>query len=239
MLCTYTGMGLHCHYKLSWCVQICLCNFTEIWLPLTCSIKLCSCVITRKLCGCDDTHQDIFFFWGCGVGVLSIKLDCCHWACLWVHHGISSKNPVYHPIIPFSRFNPISVLVRPFHQRMLHSSTVSRDIKSALTDLWYLILSLRGILRNSDRHFLLNHKIYQSCLSAYLTFASKSCRPLLWYPYTFNLEVHCLWNMTVYISWPIGIAQYDAIGWVILGETLSQIWRRTRTRRTRKPNSEN
>ncbi len=30
MVCNYTGMGLHCHYKLSWCVQICLQNFTGI-----------------------------------------------------------------------------------------------------------------------------------------------------------------------------------------------------------------
>ncbi len=56
MVCIYTGMWLHCHYKLSWCVQICLC-----------SIKPCPFVITRKLCGCNDTHQDIFFFWGCSV----------------------------------------------------------------------------------------------------------------------------------------------------------------------------
>ena len=27
----YLHMGLHCHYKLSWCVQICLRNFTGIW----------------------------------------------------------------------------------------------------------------------------------------------------------------------------------------------------------------
>ncbi len=39
--------------------------FVRSRLPLTCSIKPCSCVITRKLCGCDDTHQDIFLSWGC------------------------------------------------------------------------------------------------------------------------------------------------------------------------------
>ncbi len=38
-----------------------------------------------------------------------------------------------------------------------------------------------GLLQYSDYI-----EIYQSCLSAFLTFASKSCRPLLWYPYTFN-----------------------------------------------------
>ncbi len=40
-------------------------SFVRSRLTLTCSIKPGPCVITRKLCGCDDTHQDIFFFWGC------------------------------------------------------------------------------------------------------------------------------------------------------------------------------
>ncbi len=44
-------------------------SFVRSRLPLTCSIKPCSCVITRKLCGCDDTYQDIFFFWWCGISV--------------------------------------------------------------------------------------------------------------------------------------------------------------------------
>ncbi len=34
-------------------------------LTLTYSVKPCPCEITWKLCGCNDTHQDIFFFWGC------------------------------------------------------------------------------------------------------------------------------------------------------------------------------
>ncbi len=49
----------------------------------------------------------------------------------------------------------------------------------------YLYLG-QGLLKTLD--YEISDQIYQSCLSAFLTFASKSYRPLLWYPCTLDLK---------------------------------------------------
>ncbi len=84
MVCIYTGMGLHCHlvcHLTSYAIIACptswpytLRSFVRSKSFLTCSIKPCPFVITRKLCGCDDTHQDMFFFWGCESVDAGIKM---------------------------------------------------------------------------------------------------------------------------------------------------------------------
>ncbi len=132
MVYIYIGIGLRCHYKLSWYVfkacgilqgfglllnkvhYNCMSYISTLHIKKLCKIKVNLDLLYQTM-WCDDSHQDIFFFWGC------IEYHI-YWGILNMYYHDSSDPPVKWCLIKVNTPLVESELVREYSNKVISLS---------------------------------------------------------------------------------------------------------------------